>query len=115
MTESEVMNPCTEACWPTLRPGSQTPSAAGPQLIRGALVEAAWTYRHRPMIGATLRRRQAGCPAETLARSWKAQQQRLHATYAKLIRRGKIPSVAVTAARPRARRVRVGRADQLTR
>ena len=69
---------------------------AGPQLIRSTLIEAAWAYRHRPAIGATLRRRQAGCPAETLARSWKAQQ-RLHATYAKLTRRGKIPQVAVTA------------------
>jgi transposase len=69
---------------------------AGPQLIRGALIEAAWAYRHRPAIGATLRRRQAGLPPETLARSWKAQQ-RLHATCAKLTRRGKIPSVAVTA------------------
>src|SRR5207342_3173305 len=44
---------------------------AGPQLIRSTLIEAAWAYRHRPAIGATLRRRQAGCPAETLARSWK--------------------------------------------
>ena len=69
---------------------------AGPQLIRSTLVEAAWAYRHRPAIGATLKRRQAGQPAETLARSWKAQQ-RLHATYAKLTRRGKIPPVAVTA------------------
>ena len=48
------------------------------------------------LTGVTLKRRQAGQPAETLARSWKAQQ-RLHATYAKLTRRGKIPSVAVTA------------------
>ena len=69
---------------------------AGPQLIRGPLIETAWAYRHRPAIGARLRRRQAGCAAQTLARSWKAQQ-RLHATYAKLTRRGKIPSVAVTA------------------
>ena len=67
-----------------------------PKLNRGALIEAAWSYRHRPAIGATLKRRRAGCPAQTLARSWKAQQ-RLHATYAKLTRRGKIPSVAVTA------------------
>ena len=69
---------------------------AGPQLIRSTLIEAAWACRHRPAIGATLRRRQAGQPAQTLARSWKAQQ-RLHATYAKLTRRGKIPPVAVTA------------------
>ena len=69
---------------------------AGSEPVRTALIEAAWAYRHRPAIGATLRRRQAGCPEQTLARSWKAQQ-RLHATYAKLTRRGKIPSVAVTA------------------
>ena len=65
---------------------------AGPQLVCGALIESAWSCRHRPAIGATLRRRQAGCPAQMLARSWKAQQ-RLHATYAKLTRRGKIPPV----------------------
>ena len=69
---------------------------AGPQLVRTALVEAAWAYRHRPAIGAQLRRRQASASPATLARSW-AAQQRLHATYAKLTRRGKIPSVAVTA------------------
>ena len=48
---------------------------AGPQLIRSTLIETAWAYRHRPAIGATLRRRQAGCAEETLARSWKAQQR----------------------------------------
>lgn len=69
---------------------------AGPQPIRGTLTGAARACRHRPAIGATLRRRQAGCPAQTLARSWKAGQW-LHATYAKLTRRGKIPPVAVTA------------------
>ena len=63
---------------------------AGPQLIRSTLIEAARACRHRPAIGATLRRRQAGCPAETLGRSWKAQQ-RLHATYAKLTRRERSP------------------------
>jgi transposase len=42
---------------------------AGPQLIRSTLIEAAWVYRHRPAIGATLRRRQAGCPA----RRWPAR------------------------------------------
>ena len=64
-----------------------------PAAVRSALIEAAWSYRHRPAIGATLRRRQAGCAAETLARSWKAQQ-RLHATYTKLTRRGKPLGVA---------------------
>jgi transposase len=52
---------------------------AGPEGVRTALVESAWAYRYRPAIGAALRRRQAGAGADTLARSWKAQQ-RLHAT-----------------------------------
>jgi transposase len=64
--------------------------------VRTALVEAAWAYRYRPAIGATLRRRQAGQPPETLARSWKAQQ-RLHAKYKKMTARGKPPGVAVVA------------------
>ncbi len=34
---------------------------AGPQLVRGALVESDRSYRHRPAIWAILRRRQAGC------------------------------------------------------
>jgi transposase len=69
---------------------------AGPEGVRTALIEAAWAYRYRPAIGATLRRRQAGLPPETLARSWKAQQ-RLHAKYAKMTARGKPPGVAVVA------------------
>ena len=69
---------------------------AGPEAVRTALVEAAWAYRYRPAIGATIRRRQAGQPPGTLARSWKAQQ-RLHAKYKKMTARGKPPGVAVVA------------------
>ena len=69
---------------------------AGPEGVRTALIEAAWAYRYRPAIGATLTRRQAGLPPETLARSWKAQQ-RLHARYKKMTARGKPPGVAVVA------------------
>jgi transposase len=69
---------------------------AGPEGVRTALIEAAWAYRYRPAIGATLRRRQDGLTPETLARSWKAQQ-RLHATYRKLTARGKPAGVAVVA------------------
>ena len=86
---------------------------AGPEGVRTALVEAAWAYRYRPAIGATLSRRQAGRPPETLARSWKAQQ-RLHATWKKMTARGKPSGVAVTAVARELRRVRVGRDDQLT-
>ncbi len=69
---------------------------AGPEGVRTALVEAAWSYRYRPAIGALLRRRQAGADPGTLARSWKAQQ-RLHATWKKMTARGKPSGVAVTA------------------
>lgn len=69
---------------------------AGPEGVRTALVEAAWSCRYRPAIGAGLRRRQAGADPGTLARSWKAQQ-RLHATWRKMTARGKPSGVAVTA------------------
>jgi len=69
---------------------------AGPEGVRTALVEAAWSYRYRPAIGALLRRRQAGADPGTLARSWNAQQ-RLHATWKKMTARGKPSGVAVTA------------------
>jgi transposase len=42
---------------------------AGPQLVRGALAGAAWSCRHRPAIGATLRRRRPGA----LRRRWPAR------------------------------------------
>jgi transposase len=69
---------------------------AGPEGVRTALVESAWAYRHRPAVGALLRRRQAAADAGTLARSWKAQQ-RLHATWGKMAARGKPPGVTATA------------------
>lgn len=69
---------------------------AGPVGVRTALVEAAWAYHHRPGIGVTLGRRQAGASAETLARSWTAQQ-RLCAKYKKMTAHGKPPAVAVVA------------------
>ena len=45
---------------------------AGPEAFLIVPVEAAWACRHKPAIGATRRRWQAGLPAQTLARSWKA-------------------------------------------
>lgn len=69
---------------------------AGPVGVRTALIEAAWAYQHRPGIGVTLARRQSDAGAETLARSWTAQQ-RLHAKYKKMTGRGKPPAVAVVA------------------
>ena len=69
---------------------------AGSEPVRTALIEAAWTYRFRPAIGVTLRRRQTGAAPDTLARSWQAQR-RLHARYKTMTARGKPGGVAVTA------------------
>ena len=69
---------------------------AGPEPVRTALIEAAWAYRFRPAIGATLRARQDGAAPDTIARSWKAQR-RLHGKYKAMTGRGKAPGEAVTA------------------
>jgi transposase len=46
---------------------------AGNAHLRTQLIESAWAYQHHPGVGVTLRRRQEGAPAQTLARSWAAQ------------------------------------------
>lgn len=82
--------------------------SSGPRVRRGAItktgnahlrrivVEAAWSYRHRPAIGPTLRQRQAGQSAEVTAIAWKAQE-RLHGRYRRLLARGKLKQQVVTA------------------
>jgi len=52
----------------------------GNRHVRRVLVEAAWAYRHRPSVGAKLRRRSEGQPPEVLACAWRAQL-RLNARY----------------------------------
>jgi transposase len=64
--------------------------------LRRVLVEAAWHYRHRPFVGAALRTRQRGAPAETIAQAWTAQQ-RLYRRYQRLQARGK-PRSSINAA-----------------
>jgi len=64
--------------------------------LRRVLVEAAWHYRHHPFVGHTLRTRQRGAPADTIARAWTAQQ-RLHRRYRRLVARGKPKQHVVTA------------------
>jgi transposase len=64
--------------------------------LRRIVIEAAWAYRHRPAVGATLRKRQAGLDDEVKAIAWKAQH-RLHARYRTLTARGKTKPCAVTA------------------
>jgi transposase len=64
--------------------------------LRRIVVEAAWAYRHRPAVGATLRKRQEQVSEEVKEIAWKAQQ-RLHQRYLKLLAKGKNKGVVVTA------------------
>ena len=64
--------------------------------LRRVVVEAAWAYRHRPSVGATLRKRQEHVSEEVKEIAWKAQQ-RLHERYRKLLAKGKNKGVVVTA------------------
>jgi transposase len=64
--------------------------------VRRVVVEAAWTYRHRPRIGGALRQRQAAQSPEVTAIAWKAQH-RLHSRYYRLLGRGKSKQQVVTA------------------
>src|SRR5688572_3988240 len=64
--------------------------------LRRIVVEAAWAYRHRPAVGAALRKRQAPVSAEVTAMAWKAQH-RLHTRYRALMARGKCQQHTVTA------------------
>jgi transposase len=68
---------------------------AGNSHCRHVLVQAAWSYRHRPQTSVDLARRQQGQPPAVIAHAWKAQQ-RLHRRYDHLSYR-KRPQVAVVA------------------
>ena len=64
--------------------------------LRRIVVESAWSYRHRPCIGARLCKRQDGVPAEITEIAWKAQN-RLHRRYMKLMAAGKDQRKTMTA------------------
>src|SRR6202165_133210 len=64
--------------------------------LRRVVIEAAWAYRYRPAVGATLRKRQASASEEVKAIAWKAQH-RLHARYRHWTGRGKCKQETVTA------------------
>jgi hypothetical protein len=48
--------------------------------LRRVMIEAAWATRHRPAMGATLRKRHAAVDAEVNAMAWTAQH-RFHARF----------------------------------
>src|ERR1700732_3101106 len=64
--------------------------------LRRVVIEAAWAYRHRPSVGAKLRKRQAHVSEEVKEISWKAPP-RLHERYRKLLGKGKNKGVVMTA------------------
>jgi transposase len=69
---------------------------AGNAHLRRIVVEAAWSYRHRPNIGATLAARQKDNSEAVKEIAWKAQH-RLHSRYSKLLAKGKTKQKVVTA------------------
>jgi transposase len=62
---------------------------------RHVLVQAAWSYRHRPQTSVDLKRRQAGQPPAVITHAWKAQH-RLDQRFVYLNDR-KRPQIAVVA------------------
>lgn len=77
----------------SVRHGSITKT--GNAHLRRVLVEAAWSYRHRPSVGKALAERLRGQPPEVIAYTW-AAQLRLSGTFRRLaLRKG--PNKAVVA------------------
>jgi transposase len=64
--------------------------------VRRLLIEAAWNYRHRPRVGAILRKRRRGQSPKTIALADRAMQ-RLHRRYQQMTLRGVLPQKAVVA------------------
>lgn len=75
------------------RKGSIT--KAGNSHCRHVLVQAAWSYHHRPAISVDLKRRQTGQSPAVIAHAWKAQH-RLHQRFNHLAYR-KQPQIAAVA------------------
>lgn len=70
----------------TRRQGAIT--RTGNRHVRRLLVETAWQYRHRPLVGRGLRQRREGQPARVIALADRAQH-RLCRRYARMNARGK--------------------------
>jgi transposase len=68
----------------------------GNKHVRRLVVEAAWSYRHRPGLGSRAKETLRGQPPTVAAYAKKAQV-RLHRRFTRLIGRGKKSQVAITA------------------
>lgn len=71
---------------------------AGNSHCRHVLVQAAWSYRHRPQTSVDLARRQLGQPPAVITHAWKAQQ-RLHKRFTHLAYRKESRIAVVAVAR----------------
>ena len=71
---------------------------AGNSHCRHVLVQASWSYRHRPQISVDLKRRQQGQPPSVITHAWKAQH-RLHHRFNHLSYRKRPQIVVVAVAR----------------
>ena len=86
--------PSEESTGPQVKRGGIT--KAGNHRARRILVECSWSYRHPPRVGKKKLDKLAAAPAAVREVAWKAQT-RLAARYRALTRRGKQPTVVVTA------------------
>ena len=69
---------------------------AGNRRVRRILIEASWSYRHPPRIGREKQAKVDAAPKAVAEIAWKAQT-RLSARYRALSKKGKRPTIAVTA------------------
>lgn len=69
---------------------------AGNRHVRAQLLESAWSYQHRPSVGAAIARRQQLVGPDTVARSW-AAQLRLCGRWRRLAARKNTKSVVAAA------------------
>lgn len=68
----------------------------GNRHVRWLLIEAAWSYRHRPVVKGNLKKRQEEQSDLVNSISWEAQK-RLHKKYYRLLAKGKPSGKAITA------------------
>jgi transposase len=69
---------------------------AGNGRARRILVEAAWSYRYPARVGREKQPKVAAAPRRVREIAWKAQT-RLCGRFRALLRKGKLPAIAVTA------------------
>ena len=69
---------------------------AGNRHVRKALIESAWSYRHKPAVSKLLRSRSQQASEAVRQIAWKAQK-RLYSRYYRMIMRGKPAQVTIAA------------------